>query len=215
MATLWHVFAYLGHWLPFEWPLVRCAVWIQNANLPFCRLCNCSGFCNLNVLFYCMGTTSVMQDVYSLFCQSLLHQSPMYQRTNWKKNDSTGLWEGAQKCKLAPSIGPIMTQGWHLWSKSLIYNRGAEKKFAKYGVNDWCKTARLQNWKLDLFLMSIWPYSQSLDKWFHKSYARGIVVSKDCVSIFSLKKSTFLPPSLSGSPSKSRSLSRPWRGGDL
>ena len=63
MATLWHVFAYLGHWLPFEWPLVRCAVWIQNANLPFCRLCNCSGFCNLNVLFYCRGSTSVMQNL--------------------------------------------------------------------------------------------------------------------------------------------------------
>ena len=78
------------------------------------------------------------------FCQSLLHQSPMYQRTNCKKNDSTGLWEGAQKCKLAPSIGPIMIQGWHLWNKSLIYNWGAEKKFAKYGVNDWCKTARQQ-----------------------------------------------------------------------
>ena len=33
-------------------------------------------------------------------------------------------------------FGPIMIQGWHLLSKSLIYNRGAAKKFAKYGVND-------------------------------------------------------------------------------
>ena len=59
MATLLHVFAYLGHWLSSEWPLVRCAVWIQNANLPFCRLCNCSVFCNLKILFQCMGRRSI------------------------------------------------------------------------------------------------------------------------------------------------------------
>ena len=144
MATLWHVFAYLGHWLPFEWPLVRCAVWIQNANLPFCRLCNCSGFCNLNVLFYCRGSTSVMQNLCLFFFLSII-TSPI---TYVPKNELEEEWfDWPLRRGSKVQVGPIH---WSNNDSRLAFVREANLWFTIEGQR---KSLPSMGWMIDAKLL--------------------------------------------------------------